>query len=374
MVRTRSRGGFTLIELLVVIAIIAILIGLLLPAVQKVREAAARMSCSNNLHQIALAAHNYHSAYGVFPPGGLSSPKSIGAADPSAPPGWVFSGPYTGVLAFLLPYIEQDNVYKQLDPALFQFNTTAPAWAYAQPPFDDKTPGGFPPAGGPNYTGYNHICDAHIKTYVCPSDNAQDVTLPLTFDSMGNPTGGGVIDAYYIVPNPKSPDGYGWDFYIDFVWDWPNFGHEMGAANYAGNAGFLAGGVAQYSGPYYANSKTKLEAIGDGTSNTIAFGETLAGRATNRDFRLTWMGSGSMATLYGLPNNPGSGEFSSRHSGVVNFGFCDGSVRPIRKGFRPASGSAKDLAAAWTDPTYANFQYAAGMNDGHVIDFSVLGQ
>src|SRR6516162_8587412 len=109
-----SRGGFTLIELLVVIAIIAILIGLLLPAVQKVREAAARMSCSNNLHQIALAAHNYHSAYGVFPPGGLSSPKSIGAADPSAPPGWVFSGPYTGVLAFLLPYIEQDNVYKQL--------------------------------------------------------------------------------------------------------------------------------------------------------------------------------------------------------------------------------------------------------------------
>ncbi len=123
MAATRSprRSAFTLIELLVVIAIIAILIGLLLPAVQKIREAAARMSCTNNLHQISLAAHNYASANGYFPPGTLVSPNAR-ATDYTFPA--PFAGPYTGTLAFLLPYIEQDNLYKLLDQSLFQFNTT----------------------------------------------------------------------------------------------------------------------------------------------------------------------------------------------------------------------------------------------------------
>ncbi|MBX9622448.1 MAG: DUF1559 domain-containing protein, partial [Gemmataceae bacterium] len=99
--RTRGRGGFTLIELLVVIAIIAILVGLLLPAVQKVREAAARMSCQNNMHQVVIASHNYESAYGVLPPGALRSPNGL-------PGPWVpWNGPGTGTLAFLLPYMEQ---------------------------------------------------------------------------------------------------------------------------------------------------------------------------------------------------------------------------------------------------------------------------
>src|SRR5262249_31272879 len=100
---SRGRQGFTLIELLVVIAIIAILIGLLLPAIQKVREAANRAQCQNNLKQIGEACHNYHRNRKAFPPGYYAT-----AAYPDTTPGW-------GWAAFLLPYVEQGPLAAQID-------------------------------------------------------------------------------------------------------------------------------------------------------------------------------------------------------------------------------------------------------------------
>jgi prepilin-type N-terminal cleavage/methylation domain-containing protein len=104
-----SRKGFTLIELLVVIAIIAVLIGLLLPAVQKVREAAARMQCQNNLKQLGIAFHNHHEAFGFFPAGALTNSTSAAAVATKAKFG-VPAGVNHSWSPFILPYIEQGNV------------------------------------------------------------------------------------------------------------------------------------------------------------------------------------------------------------------------------------------------------------------------
>ncbi|HJT76519.1 MAG TPA: DUF1559 domain-containing protein [Gemmataceae bacterium] len=143
--RLPSRPAFTLIELLVVISIIGLLVGLLLPAAQKVRETAARIQCKNNLRQIALACQNYNDSNRSLPPGYLASGRfSDGATDTA--PGW-------GWAAFLLPYVEQDTLYKQLD--FRQPVQNSPAIATA------------------------------VKVYLCPSDLTPDAfAVP---DAFGTP-------------------------------------------------------------------------------------------------------------------------------------------------------------------------------------------
>src|SRR5439155_8851946 len=130
-----------------------------LPAVQKVREAANRVSCQNNLHQIALAAANYESGNGRFPPGLNVSPNSQ-YPNPSytyfTPP---LGGPFVGCMAYLLPYMEQDNVFKQIPQDFFNPNCALGPWAYIYDPHDYNDPG-VPNPPGPQGTGYLKIADA----------------------------------------------------------------------------------------------------------------------------------------------------------------------------------------------------------------------
>jgi prepilin-type N-terminal cleavage/methylation domain-containing protein/prepilin-type processing-associated H-X9-DG protein len=302
--RTCRAHAFTLVELLVVIAIIAVLIGLLLPAVQKVRGAAARVQCANNLKQIGLAALNYEAAEGTLPPGYVAK-----------------SG--VTALAFLLPYLEQDNLYRQIPPDLLNLNTATGGLWYSSA------------ATGP--------ARVPVKTFLCPADNAA-TAMP----------SGGIIVSYIEGGTPvgtvaSASAGYA-------------------PTNYAANSGAVGASAdptyGPYRGPYCVNSRTPLTAITDGTSNTFGFGEVLGGAETGpRDYVASWMGGGVQITAYDFLSPAQWYTFGSKHTGLLNMAYCDGSVRPVRKG-----GPAPDFFSAhW----YA-VQAAAGVQDGAVVDFALF--
>ncbi|QJW99421.1 DUF1559 domain-containing protein [Frigoriglobus tundricola] len=251
--RTRSPRAFTLIELLVVIAIIAILIGLLLPAVQKVREAAARMTCSNNMKQIGLAIHNYESSYGKLPAAytKLTAPDT----DPNAQ----FAGRNVGLslLANLLPYIEQDNLYRRLNPNLSEFDTA-----------------NIPPNGP--HSGSNTAYSTVVKTYLCPSD-----PTPPTLDyynACWGPYGDG--GGAFCFPGGSNsgatniaPPGQIWarSDYFPIVGIQDALTASLGLTSFYGGSTQMMGTLndPQYPG----GGPFAITAITDGTSNTIFMSE-----------------------------------------------------------------------------------------------------
>jgi prepilin-type N-terminal cleavage/methylation domain-containing protein len=364
----RARRAFTLIELLVVIAIIALLMALLLPAVQKVREAANKMLCASNLRQIGIAAHNYHNDYGKLPPGYYGPVRANGGVTTTTSATRTTRGPWIGCLVPLLPYMEQDNLFRQLWSTQQTFPVVPPV--PNGPPLvlklETENQAYWTELGNqqPN-TG-----QVRLKMFKCPSDTVEERigSQPILTMWAAN----GSIGHHHV----------------------SGFPDILGRTNYVGVAGAIGDADnptgtlavwAQWEGVLYNRSSVTLGQLSvlDGTSNTLMFGEGLGGQGVGtRDFNWGWMGSGAMGTAFGLGRSnipsvghgiplgsqPAAGNdgaswfrFSSRHAAGVQFCFGDCSTRLVRFG----NTTRPDLSNNGNNASdFAILQQLAGRKDG----------
>jgi prepilin-type N-terminal cleavage/methylation domain-containing protein/prepilin-type processing-associated H-X9-DG protein len=346
MTQRRPRRGFTLIELLVVIAIIAILIGLLLPAVQKVREAAARIKCTNNLKQLGLAALNYESAYGGLPHGGITKNKNQPPYIPYQQ-GYVASAGNVGgtqgrssPLVPLLPFVEQNNIYP-----IYTFGLD-----WGDPANVNALTIKFALFRCPSSTSGDGMVPAYASDYIAPGNDA--FAPPSSPGSSTNILGAKV---YKATTNANGSTGWTSDYtsiaQVKTTKD--SLGADLAFANpvvLAAYPGIPSKGALRQNGP------TKITEISDGTSNTTLYSEA-AGRAqqcytgkkcvaydtsltgqiwADSDNRITVTGTDATGTTsFGTGTcvmncNNLQGDIYSFHTGGANVCFADGSVRFLR--------------------------------------------